>query len=173
MKFFTSQKKGFSLIQLLVVLAILGLLTSVVLANMQQVRMKARDAQRISDIDNIQLALRLYKDANGTYPDCDSGMMLGEGATTPSGCINNVDTALAPYMTKVPADPLTSSGTAYKYWYDSDYICIIATGIHNTILFVKTAELSGNQGKWKGKGTNCTILPMGQVTAHSYGIILK
>ena len=173
MKFFTSQKKGFSLIQLLVVLAILGLLSSVVLANMQQVRMKARDAQRMSDMENIQLALRLYKDAKGAYPDCASGMMLREGVPTPSGCTNNVDTAIAPYMQKVPTDPLTSSGTAYKYWYDSDYICVSFTGIRRTILFVKTAELSANQGIWKGKDTICGVISGGQVTLDSYGIILK
>ena len=131
--------------------------------------MKARDAQRISDMENIQLALRLYKDTNGTYPDCDSGMVLGEGTTTPSGCTNNVDTAIAPYMPKVPADPLTSSGTTYKYWYDSDYSCSFLSS--NTILFVETAELSVNQGKWKGKGTGCSS--GSTVTTNSYGIILK
>lgn len=161
MNFHISKNGGFSLIQLLVVIAIIGVLSSVVLANMSQAKMKARDAQRMSDMENIQLALRLYKDANGAYPEFDSGVVIGEGG--------GLDALLLPYLSKVPADPLTASGTTYRYWYDSDYVC--ATGAHNTILFVQTAELSANKGKWKGKGTMC--FSGGNVTASSYGIILK
>lgn len=71
----------------------------------------------------------------------------------------------------VVADPLTSSGVTYKYWYDSDYDC--DSDMHNTILFVKTAELSANQGIWKGNGTSWGMIFGGQVTLDSYGIILK
>ena len=169
MNFNISKNGGFSLIQLLVVIAIIGVLSSVVLANMSQVKMKARDAQRMSDLENIQLALRLYKDVNGTYPICDTGMMIGVNATTPTGCTTNVDTAIAPYMSKVPTDPLTALGTTYRYWYNSNYVCI--AGMQNIILYARTAELSTNQGKWKGKGTSC--FPSSTVISNSYGIILK
>lgn len=171
MNFYISKKRGFTTVEVLVVIAVLVLLASVVLANMQQVRMKGRDAQRMSDMENIQLALRLYKDAYGKYPtgalltgtEYNSGIVIGDGGT--------LDTLLLPYMTKVPSDPLGTSGVTYKYWYDSDYDCV--TNGENTILFVKTAELSANQGKWKGKGATCQVSPMGQITANSYGIILK
>jgi type IV pilus assembly protein PilA len=61
-------KKGFTLIELLVVIAIIGILASVVLASLNTARRKARDAQRISDIKQIKLALEFYFDDNDAYP---------------------------------------------------------------------------------------------------------
>ncbi len=59
---------GFTLIELLVVIAIIGVLASVVLASLNTARRKARDARRIADLHQIQLALNLYYDANNAYP---------------------------------------------------------------------------------------------------------
>ena len=53
-------KKGFTLIELLVVIAIIGILASVVLASLNSARKKSRDARRVADIKQIQLALELY-----------------------------------------------------------------------------------------------------------------
>jgi len=62
--------KGFTLIELLVVIAIIGILSSVVLASLNSARKSGRDAKRVADIKQIQLALELYFDANMTtgYP---------------------------------------------------------------------------------------------------------
>jgi len=62
--------KGFTLIELLVVIAIIGILSSVVLASLNSARKKGRDARRVSDIKQIQLALELHFDANSAtgYP---------------------------------------------------------------------------------------------------------
>lgn len=61
-------KSGFTLIELLVVIAIIGLLSSVVLASLNSARAKARDAKRQADLKQLQLALELYFDSNGSYP---------------------------------------------------------------------------------------------------------
>lgn len=67
--------KGFTLIELLVVIAIIGILSSVVLASLNSAREKARDAKRISDVKQIQLALELYADSNnGLYPFATSSL---------------------------------------------------------------------------------------------------
>ena len=58
--------RGFTLIELLVVIAIIGILSSVVLASLNSARQKGRDAKRISDVKQLQLALELYYDANRT-----------------------------------------------------------------------------------------------------------
>ena len=85
--------KGFTLIELLVVIAIIGVLASIVLASLNSARRKSRDARRIADIKQIQLALELYFDAFRRYPDTLA--------------------LLAPdYIPSVPADPL---GGAYPY----------------------------------------------------------
>jgi prepilin-type N-terminal cleavage/methylation domain-containing protein len=67
---FTRNERGFTLIELLVVIAIIGILSSVVLASLNSARKKGRDARRISDIKQLQLALELFYDSNGSeYPD--------------------------------------------------------------------------------------------------------
>lgn len=86
---------GFTLIELLVVIAIIGVLASVVLASLNSARRKSRDARRIADIKQIQLALELFFDSNGGYP-------LTSGALAPA----NIPT--------VPTDPV---GTAVVYPY--------------------------------------------------------
>lgn len=52
---------GFTLIELLVVIAIIGVLSTLIMANFVGVRERARDAQRKSDINQIQKALEIYK----------------------------------------------------------------------------------------------------------------
>lgn len=91
-------KKGFTLIELLVVIAIIGILASVVLASLNSARTKSRDARRIADIKQLQVALELFFDANQNYPIVTSELTTGcNGAA----CISTVST-----------DPL---GTAYFY----------------------------------------------------------
>jgi len=61
--------KAFTLIELLVVISIISLLSSIVLASLSEARMKARDARRMSTLDQIQIALELYASENsGNYP---------------------------------------------------------------------------------------------------------
>ncbi len=63
-----TRSTGFTLVELLVVIAIIGILASIILASLSTARAKGRDAKRISDIKEIQLALELYYDANSNYP---------------------------------------------------------------------------------------------------------
>jgi len=90
------KSKGFTLIELLVVIAIIGILSSVVLASLNSARLKARDARRISDIKQIQTALELYADSNGSlYPTTLAGLVSGG------------------QMPSEPSDPQT--GASYSY----------------------------------------------------------
>src|SRR3989344_9029837 len=61
--------RAFTLIELLVVISIIGLLSTVVLASLNTARVKARDAQRIAALKEIQKAIELYaSDHGGQYP---------------------------------------------------------------------------------------------------------
>src|SRR3990167_4664228 len=81
-------KKGFTLIELLVVIAIIGVLSTVVLSQLNEARAKARDARRISDLKNIQIALELYRHNNGFYPSYESGE-LTNGISVSLGTANS------------------------------------------------------------------------------------
>ncbi len=61
-------KKGFTLIEMLVVVAIVGLLSSVVLVGIGPARSRARDTRRIADIRQIQNGLEAYHSSAGRYP---------------------------------------------------------------------------------------------------------
>ncbi len=65
-----TKSAGFTLIELLVVIAILGILTTLLVSNVAGVRERARDAQRKSDLKEIQNALQMYKQDQVTpaYP---------------------------------------------------------------------------------------------------------
>lgn len=97
----TKKGRGFTLIELLVVIAIIGILASVVLASLNSARKKSRDARRIADLKQVQLALELYFDANSSaYPV----------AATWAG----LDTSLEPtFIPTVPNDPLAAQDYMY------------------------------------------------------------
>jgi prepilin-type N-terminal cleavage/methylation domain-containing protein len=61
-------KKGFTLIEILIVVAIIGLLASVVLVGLGAFRTRGRDARRIADLRETQNALELYYTKNQRYP---------------------------------------------------------------------------------------------------------
>ncbi len=65
--------RGFTLIELLVVIAIIGVLSSIVLSSLNKAREKALDVTRISAVKSLKLALELYYDTYGTYPQSPSG----------------------------------------------------------------------------------------------------
>lgn len=111
-----SASKGFTLIELLVVIAIIGLLASTVIASLSSARVKARDARRIADLRSIRTALELYASSNGQYPA--NGYWTCSTNATAWG---SLATALAPYISKLPTDPLNTgypwvTGT-YGYCY--------------------------------------------------------
>ena len=104
------RKQGFTLIELLVVIAIIGLLVAIIVPNLSNAKAASRDARRVSDIKNIQLALALYYNDNQHYP-----------CTLATGNIGNCSPDFYPtYMATVPVDP--STGSAYIYSSQSQNI---------------------------------------------------
>src|SRR3990172_7752639 len=96
--------KGFTLLEILVVISIIGMLAALSLPNFMSTRARARDAQRKSDLKQIQKALELYKLDQSpplfplTLPN--PGDLWLEGPNT--------------YMSKFPGDP------AAPYYYSVD-----------------------------------------------------
>jgi len=94
------KKKGFTLIELLVVIAIIGILATIVMVSLNTARAKARDARRISDVRQVQLALQMYYDSTGSYPAALSDLV-------------------PTYISAVPLDP--DGASSYQYCVTSTY----------------------------------------------------
>lgn len=61
-------QRGFTIIELLIVIAIIAILALLVLNNFQGAQAKARDTQRQTDINNLHAKLEEYYNDNGNYP---------------------------------------------------------------------------------------------------------
>lgn len=59
---------GFTLIELLVVISVIAVLSTLTVVYLETARMTARDTRRISDVKQIQLALKMYYNDTGMYP---------------------------------------------------------------------------------------------------------
>ncbi len=97
-------QKGFTLVELLVVIAIIGILSTLLTANFIGVRQRGRDAQRKSNLRQIQSALELYRADQAKYPLTSEFPACGSAFANVSGT--------ATYMQKVPCDP---TGVSYTY----------------------------------------------------------
>ncbi len=62
------KKQGFTLVEILVVVSIIGMLSSIVLVGLGSFRARGRDARRVADLRETQNALELYYGKFGGYP---------------------------------------------------------------------------------------------------------
>jgi prepilin-type N-terminal cleavage/methylation domain-containing protein len=125
-------KLGFTLVELLVVMTILGILTVITLGNFRTSQIKARDAQRKSDLRQIANALEAYFNDHSGYPSGASGRILActcEQGDRPCDWTQDpgerefCDENNTVYMNKVPGDPVNdppyyyrSNGTYYQLY---------------------------------------------------------
>ena len=89
-----SNSRGFTIAEIVVVIAVISLISSIIAVNASKSRSLARDGQRVSDLTAIQNALNLYFADNKKYP-----------AAINTGLISL-------YISQVPKDP---NGSDYKY----------------------------------------------------------
>ncbi len=100
---------GFTIVEMLVVIAIAGMLLSGVLVLFQSSRAKSRDATREQNIKTLQNALALHANSRGRHPIAVTEVVL-TGTDSVSTDLKNADA-----IPQVPFDPLNQGNYQYRY----------------------------------------------------------
>jgi general secretion pathway protein G len=116
--------KGFTLVELLVVMAIIGVLATLIVGGFRSSQMRGRDAARKGDLKEITNALEIFYSDYGKYPPasgtqiagCSYNPATGAGAACIWGRSEFTD-GKTTYFKVIPKDP--STGQSYIYKVDS------------------------------------------------------
>jgi len=122
---------GFTLVELLVVISVIGFLASASIVAFNNARIKARDTKRKAEVVQIQKALNLYADnQGGIYPDTTGGTFVYGfsylkclGKATGASCfagrfsgLDSLNNSLVPFI-KIAGDPKRNNEIFDNYLY--------------------------------------------------------
>lgn len=157
MNSFLPKQRGFTLIEILVSIAIVAILTTIAISTYSNAQKIARDGKRKSDLNAIATALEIYKSRNGRYP-CSGTQGYQNGTSNPTWLTDNVDPTNSlcdgtkpfntSYINQLPTDPSCTSGSCgnpvldsnaknYTYWttscgsYPAGQFYFLATKLEN------------------------------------------
>lgn len=134
-------KRGYTLIELLIVIAIIGILTAILTTNLQSVRARARDTRRKQDLSTIQQALRLYYHDNQSFP------------VTANTTWNT--SATITYLSTIPTDPSSTPTSPIPYNYVSDGTTyILYASLENT----SDPDLADSQARCSGEPADTYVV---------------
>ena len=103
-----ARRAGFTLIELMVVLVIIGVLAALIVPNVLDRADDARTTAARTDVNNLMQALKLYKLDNQRYPSGEQGLQALVAKPTSGPIPPN----WKPYLDKLPNDPW---GRPYQY----------------------------------------------------------
>ncbi len=102
---------GFTLLEVLVVVSVIGILASIVAVNLGSARILARDARRKEDVNQLRTALELYYNDHKAYP----AIQYAQSNPANLGW-RELQAALLPYVSALPVEPVGSvSSIGYRY----------------------------------------------------------
>lgn len=128
---------GFTLIEMMVVLVIIGVLAALVVPNVFDRAEEARVTAARTDVNQLMQALRLYRLDNQRFPTAEQGL----SALVKKPEVGPIPPLWRPYLDKLPTDPW---GHAYQY---------LAPGLHADVDVLSW----GADGQTGGDGLNADI----------------
>jgi prepilin-type N-terminal cleavage/methylation domain-containing protein len=104
-----AQRKGFTIIELLVSIVVIGILVTIMIVSYGGIQQRSRDSDRSSDITQLKIAIEKYHADKSMYPpDCGDNV----------GCnASSLATALSPYLATIPHDPRNTANSSGDYQY--------------------------------------------------------
>lgn len=142
-------RKGFTLIEMLIVLAVIGVLAAtvaVMINPVDQIR-KSNDAKRKTGLEQLQRSLELYYQDNGRYPASSADYKIYIGSTALAW-----GAAWQPYMSKLPSDPIP--GRTFIYY-------VPATANGQTYYLYTSLERGAKDPQVCNNGSACTSITTG------------
>jgi len=142
-----NSKSGFTLLEVLVVVAVMAMLMSFTMASMRRAKQKNRDSRREQDMKQLQNALAIYATNAGLYPICAAEVIVGSAGDT---CIGPALLSIQAMQGGVSTDPLglttgiCGGAGSYVYCYQSP------SGFTYTIRYaLETDTILGKSAGWQ------------------------
>ncbi|MBY0538555.1 prepilin-type N-terminal cleavage/methylation domain-containing protein [Patescibacteria group bacterium] len=134
LKKYSSPLKGFTIVELLVAISIIGILSSIVYANFGEARKASRDDVRKTSLKELQLAIEFYKAQNDRYPDAGCGVAAGTYAEASATCVDYISGLIPDYIPALPRDPNSENDAGVGFMYrtnasGSDYKLMVKDAI--------------------------------------------
>ncbi len=103
--FWRNMKKGFTLMELMIVVAVLAILAAILIPNFRGITADAKNSTAKADLRNLKMAVILYQNQFNVLPDDSSSAKFEESLQNYSPRV----------VDRVPVDPWSPSGAKYQY----------------------------------------------------------
>ena len=164
---------GFTIIELIVVVTVVGILAAITVVSYSAAQGRARDTTRRADIANITKALEQYYDDNGSYPTTSGASSTIQSywyLSTATGWTSTLATALNGIISPLPVDPRNNgsfvTARQFSYAYFSGTGCGKSPGQWYVLLY--EFEASDKEKFTDGTATAC-VANDGDTFFNTYG----